>query len=545
MPVTKCGDQISFDSPEYELQDDEWIHMTTVRMLEPWEKVVSDFSKSETLSTILKQFPCGTDKRLNSISIDNVIKAAQILSSPGHSVQADDPFLEHAVVQKVTVDVDSVSATFNYRKIGNKLTIDNIFMYLENWAKKDPMFCHNSTSWMPNCQALKAFPSNGFKDKKTNRRVKCCGPTIEIHPDGGYSRIQLPTPIGAEVLKIWIYAPDKSFKSKDFVGEVQTVVNQCAQGLAAKYESSIESTLNSAIQGRIKGFKAFDIPGGYLFPISVALLFLEKFQECSFLVETYNCKKKGLQFLMEPKAVGTAQWLDVLTGKMKLFLTNNPSSMLKMFCRLDRMAEVQPDLSKIGFGFQIQYADSSGNTLYSLCQPEPGECSRVMGFPMAFLPSELASRLSFLKNGVRVQSYIPLWNEANFKRNKKDRKQNSNLGLKHCMNKDHTGALLFNVTEVLRGAKEEQKMIDDICGRFSTDFCERVEIAVPWKLGKVQNNGPLCYCHDRHTDRNRWLDLRTMLSNSFEYINKDTRFWPVIHSCTTRPAGPHFKMRLT
>ena len=504
--------------------------MTTVRMLEPWEKVASDFSKSETLSTILEQFQGGKDKRLNvnSFEIDSVIKAAQILSSPSHSVRADNPFVGEAVVHNVTVDVDSVSATFTHRKENKKLTIDNIFPFLDDWARKDTTFSQNCTYWMPNRNTLHSFPSNGFKDKKTKRRVKCCGPTIEIHPEGGYSRIQLPTPKGAEVLKMWIYAPDAFVKSKHFVNEVEKVVNDCALGLVSKYESLNKSTLQSAVSGGLKGFKAFEIPGGYFFPISVALLFLEKYQQCSFLMETYNCKKKGLEFRMATEEVGTERWLNNLTGKMKCFVSENPSSMLKMFCRMDRMAKVQPDRSKIGFGFQIQYKDSSGNTLYSLCQPDSEQCSRVMEFPMAFLPSELASRTSFLKHGgVRVQSYIPLWNMANYKHIKQARRKDANLGLKHCMDKDHAGALLMNLTDVLRGAKEEQKMIDDICGRFPTDFCERVEIAVPWILGRVQNDGPLCYVNDAHADRNRWLDLKTMLSNSFGYIRNDTKFWPI------------------
>ena len=503
--------------------------MTTVRMLEPWEKVVSDFSKSETLSTILEQFQGGKDKRLdvNSFEIDNVIKAAQILSSPSHSVRADDTFVGVHVVHNVTVDVDSVSATFKHRKEARTRTIHNIFPVLEAWAQKDTTFSQNCTSWMPNRNTLHSYPSNGFKDKKTNRRVKKCGPTIEIHPHGGYSRILLPTPKGAEVLKMWIYAPDAFVKCNNFVMEVETVVNECALGLVAKYKSLNASTLQSAVAGGLKGFKAFEIPGGYFFPISVALLFLEKYPQCSFLMETYNCKKKGLEFSMPVENVGTDCWLDDLTGKMKSFVSTNPSSMLKMFCRMDRMAKVQPDCSKIGFGFQIQYKDSSGNTLYSQCQPDSEKCSRVTEFPMAFLPSELASRTSFLKHGVRVQSYIPLWNMANYKHIKQARRKDANLGLKHCMDKDHAGALLMNLTEVLRGAKEEQKMIHDICGRFSSDFCERVEIAVPWILGRVQKHGPLCYVNNAHPDQDRWLDLKTMLSGSFGYIRNDTKFWPI------------------
>ena len=525
--VNKFGDQISVDDPERELEADTWMHMRNVRMLEPSEQVVSDFSRSETLSTILEQFSCKKDK-INSIDIDNVIKAAQMFSSPEHTVQADKEFSEAVVVHKVKVDVDSVSATFNHRKISNPLTISNVFNVLKDvCGEKDSNFCQNTTSFTPNSKRLKAYPSNGFRDKKTNRRIKCCGPTIEIHPDGGYSRMQLPTPIGSEVLKIWIYAPDTSFRTTSFEDEVRTVANQCAKGLAAIYNSLFESTLTSAIDEGVRGFKAFDIPGGYMFPLSIALLFLEKHKECSFLLETYNCKKKGLEFVMEAKEIGTESWFKKLTFEMKKVLKESPNLMLKMFCRLDRIAQVQPDRSKIGFGFQIQYRDSSGNTLYSLCKPAPDKCNSVMEFPMAFLPSDLASRLSFLKSGARIQSYIPLWNEANFKRNKQDRKQKSNLGLKHCMDKDHSGALLFNVTEVLRGAKEEHKMIDNICRRFPTDFCERVEIAVPWKLGIIQSDGPLCYVDDKRPSDNRWLDLRTMLSECYACIKINTLFWPI------------------
>ena len=526
--VKKRDEQISIEDPEHELIPDQYMRMTTVRMLEPCEKVISDFSVSKTLSAIVEQFPGRTDKSLNSLRIESVINAAQYFSSPTHSVRADDRFLGNAVAHKWTVDIDSVSATFKHRGDIKKNTIDNVFTFLQDIvAQKDSTFCENTTSFMPNCNALKAFPSNGFIDKHTNRRVKCCGPTIEIYPDGGFSRIQLPTPIGAEVLKIWIYAPDSSFKTIKFVDEVRTVANQCAKGLVARYKSSIESTLNSAIDGNLKGFKAFDIPGGFMFPISIALLLLEKHQTCSFVVETFNCKKKGLVFQMEPQEFGTDSWIQSLTGKMKGFISTHSNTMLKMFCRLDRMAQAQPDLSKIGFGFQIQYKDVSGNTLYSICKPNPADCNRVTGYPMAFLPSELVSSLSYLKSGVRIQSYIPLWHEANFKRNKKDRKHQSNLGLKHCMEKNHEGGLLLNVTQVLRGAKEEQKIIDNICGRFPNDFCERVEIAVPWKFGCVQSDGPLCFTNQTKQSETRWLDLKTMLSNSFHYIKNDTRFWNI------------------
>ena len=132
MRVNSHGGQISFHDPDNESEDDQWMHMTTVRMLEPWEKVLSDFSISQSLSNILEQFPSGTEKSLNSLSIENVIKAAQLFSNPTHSVRADDPFVGKCVVRKVTVDVDSVSATFNNRTRNKKLTIENIFTILED-----------------------------------------------------------------------------------------------------------------------------------------------------------------------------------------------------------------------------------------------------------------------------------------------------------------------------------------------------------------------------------------------------------------------------
>lgn len=79
---------------------------------------------------------------------------------------------------------------------------------------------------------------------------------------------------------------------KNFVGSVQAIANECAKALAQKFQSTMSSALESAIDGNLVGFRAFDIPGGYAFPISIALVMCELHQECRFTVETYNCKKR-------------------------------------------------------------------------------------------------------------------------------------------------------------------------------------------------------------------------------------------------------------
>ena len=511
-------------------EEDIWTPLLTsnVRILDEWEHIKSDFSQRESISSIVRELIGGGNNRLNDIGVSTVIDAAAKFSNHGYDVVPDPPVPRNTVrVHNVTVDIDSVCATYKRRlkflEPSFERSLEDIFKLVEKTFEQDPVFFVGTTPFLPNSNAIIAIPSNGFKDQKTGKRSKSGGPTIEIYPKGGYSRIKLPTPMGTEVFKIWIYAPN-SLKAKCFVEEVRTLANTCATKLAKKYQSRNLQTLESAIDKKIVGYKAFDIPGGCMFPISIALMFLEKHDDCSFVVETYNCKKKGLRFLPSSSHFGSEAWLSTVVKSMKQTLKTT-STMLKLFCRLDRAALNIPELSKIGFGMEIQYKDASDNLLYSLCKPDPETCDSVITYPMAFLPTDLASCLNFLKNGDRLQTYIPLWNEANFKRHKQDKKQTSNLGLKHCTQKGLQGALNLNVTNLMRGAKKEQAMIDNVLTLFGTGSnCERVEIAVSWQFTDAQCNGPSSGWN-AEADTPRWLDLKKMLSNCVTYIRRDTKCW--------------------
>jgi hypothetical protein len=536
LPVKKHGDLLSLDDTGDEEEDDVWTPLLTsnVRVLDEWEHLESDFSKRETISSIIRELTGGENRSLNDIDISTAIDAAAKFSDHGYAVIPDPPVpTDKVLVHEVTVDVDSVCTTFKRRALlerRDRRSLDEIFELVETTFETQPQFFQCITQFSPNSKALIAMPSNGFKDQKTNKISRSGGPTIEIYPKGGYSRIKLPTPVGPEAFKIWIYAPN-SLTAKLFVEEVRTVANTCARKLANRYASRSSQHLERAIDKKIEGVKAFDIPGGYLFPISIALLFLENHDDCSFTVETYNCKKKGLRFPMSSPdhggpGFGSDTWLNGLVKCMKATLKTIPT-MLKTFCRLDRVAQIVPKLSKIGFGMEMQYKNDSGEPLYSLCKPDPQTCDRVLAYPMAFLPTDLASCLNFLKNGDRLQTYIPLWNEANFKRIKQDRKLHSNLGLKHCSQKGIQGALNLNVTELLRGAKKEQSMIDNILNLFgSGGYCERVEIAVSWQFTTEQCDGPLCGWNGG-TRASRWLDLKKMISECVVYIIRDTKHWKI------------------
>ena len=531
--VKKYGDLLSLDDTGDKEEEDVWTALLTsnVRVLDEWEHLESDFSQRETISSIVKQLTGGEKVcSLNDIPIATIIKAAAKFSNHGYNVDADNPVPTGNVrVHDVTVDVDSVCATFKRRALltrRDSRSLDEIVELIETTFEQDPTFFLGNTPFFPNSSCLIAIPSNGFKDQKTNKRSKSGGPTIEIHPKGGYSRIKLQTPMGSEVLKIWIYAP-KSLDTKSFVEEVRTLANTCAKALTARYASRNAKTLDSAIENKIDGFKAFDIPGGYMFPICIALLFLEKHENCTFTAETYNCKKKGLRFVTSNAAsFGSDTWLSNLVASMKFQLKSVPS-MLKLFCRLDRAAQIVPELSKIGFGMELQYKTDAEEVLYSLCKPDPATCERVITYPMAFLPTDLASCLNFVKNGDRVQTYSPLWNFTNFKKQKGDKNQRANLGFKPFSEKGPLGELYLKMTEVLRGAKKEQSMIDNVLNLFETGGnCERVEIAVSWQFANEQRNGPACGWK-KGTRDSRWLDLKKMLSECVAYIRRDTKHWKI------------------
>ena len=129
------------------------------------------------------------------------------------------------------------------------------------------------------------IPIEGFLDLKLLQSVgqQWCG-LLPGLPFSGHNH-----PLNFSALAVQYLGAYKHPKTS-FSKRGQTAAG-CFQLGPARYKSPIESTLNSVIDGHFKGFKAFGIPGGYLFPISVALLFLAKHQECSFLVETYNSQR--------------------------------------------------------------------------------------------------------------------------------------------------------------------------------------------------------------------------------------------------------------
>ena len=488
--------------------------LTSVRTLRSWERVASDFSKKETVSEILKQLGCN-GKNLNEVDLHTVIKCVEKFSSFEHSAEADEPFTDKVHVLHVTVDVDSVCATFKRRVLSSAQPKDvaSILQAIDSVFKDDATFFINTTSFKPNVKSLKQIPTE----------IKKYGPTIE-RSKAGYFRIKLPAPMGPEVFNIWLYAPKKM---KNFVGSVQAIANECAKALAQKFQSTMSSALESAIDDNLVGFRAFDIPGGYAFPISIALVMCELHQECRFTVETYNCKKKGFRFDASTNTFGSESWSADLVAKMKEFIKKCPT-MMKLFCRLDRLAQVVPEDSTIGFGFEMQYTDVLSNRLYSVCKPNIDDCDNIIVYPLAFLPKEMASRLSFLKNGDRIQTYMPAWHQANWRRNQQ--KDVSNLGFRHCIVKGHENSLQMNVTELLRGAKREQIMVDDVLQRFRKGFCERIEIATSWSFSKDSAHGPMCFYDSEASVSNgctRWLDLKTMIRTCAGYVDKHTQFWNV------------------
>ena len=81
--------------------------------------------------------------------------------------------------------------------------------------------------------------------------------------------------------------------------------------------------------------------------------------------------------------------------------------------------------------------------MYSSCQPPS---LRKSTYPMAFLPKEISSHLSYMDDNfeTRVQSYVPELNQINWRRSKSQSIDN-NLGIKHNIHKG-TGAFLIKRT---------------------------------------------------------------------------------------------------
>jgi hypothetical protein len=144
--------------------------LASVRTLQSWERVATDFSKKETVSEILKQLGCN-GKNLNEVDLRTVIKCVEKFSGFEHSVEADDPFTDKVHLLNVTVDVDSVCATFKRRVLSSAQPKDvaSILQAIDSVFKDDATFFINTTSFKPNVKSLKQIPTE----------IKKYGPTIE------------------------------------------------------------------------------------------------------------------------------------------------------------------------------------------------------------------------------------------------------------------------------------------------------------------------------------------------------------------------------
>ena len=124
-------------------EEDVWTTLSTsnVRTLDAWESFESDFSQRETVSSIVRELTGGKNQSLNDIDIAIVIDAAAKFSSHSYNVVSDPPVpIEKVSVHDVTVDIDSVHATFTRRSLSEPMIIVVKSLESENeshsWFKK-------------------------------------------------------------------------------------------------------------------------------------------------------------------------------------------------------------------------------------------------------------------------------------------------------------------------------------------------------------------------------------------------------------------------
>ena len=315
-----------------------------VRVLQAAEFVSSDFRETKTLSAIVKELQ-GNGKTLNEVTLKSVLKAWDMFSDHGYSTIPDEPLSPELVtLHDVTIDVDSFTAVFKHR-FGSDNKVKNVESVLEEIAEimgDDWSGFHTSTNYCANNDWIKAV-SSGQKG----------GPTIEMHSNGERFRVRLPTPPGLEVLKIWIYSPTK-MTHNDFITCVKSIAHDCAIKLLLHYDHSrLADALQSTKENKLHGGKACAVPGGFKFALGTALMFVEKYPGGNFCLETYNCKQKNMRFKMPAKGFGTDLWLNQLVLKMKN-RTKHCDTMVKTICLIDRVAEMDPSLSRVGFGFEMR-----------------------------------------------------------------------------------------------------------------------------------------------------------------------------------------------
>ena len=172
------------------------------RVLDADEQISFDFQETKTISEIVEELR-GSHMNLNDLRLDTVLKACEMFSAHSHSVIPDQPVnIDNVVLFQVAVDIDSALSVFKRRSLdAAKQDIDVILKRLTDTLGTSWTGFLPCTNYCANNDWIKAFPCN-----------KTGGPTIEPFQDGGRFRIELPTPPGTEVLKVYVYSPKKLYK---------------------------------------------------------------------------------------------------------------------------------------------------------------------------------------------------------------------------------------------------------------------------------------------------------------------------------------------
>jgi hypothetical protein len=333
------------------------------RVLGPNEFVPADFQNKQTISAIVEELG-GSKKGLNDIPGGLLLKAIRKFSDHSHCVILDTPDnSESTNLIEAVVDFDSASAVYTKRDSVKRRNIDDILQELNECLGQ----LHNGTSavqpcykgvtegvWFSGFNSCTSYTPDSFKAFSSKYKG---GPTVHIYSNGDRWRVQLPAPVGQEVFKIWIYSPPK-LKQGIFLNIVKSIAGKCAMKLMDQYNHHRQmEALRTTLDQTIQGARPFQVPGGQKFPLGIALMFLEDYPDGSFAIDTYGCKSKGARFPMRVEDFGAVTWIDRLILRMRNFMKLN-DSMIKTICHLDRIAMINPKLSRIGIGFEFRFVNS-------------------------------------------------------------------------------------------------------------------------------------------------------------------------------------------
>jgi hypothetical protein len=339
--VNVIGEDIRFTIKEDEEQYD--FASLHVRVLDDHEEISFDFQETKTIADIVTELR-GNLCNLNDLTIDAVSKACKMFSGHSHSVIPDQQVpIDRVTLFDVNVDIDSALCVYKRDNVdAAKKNIDVILKNLcDNLGACWTGF-HMCTNYCANNEWINAVPSN-----------KKGGPTIEPFEDGGRFRIHLPKPPGSEVLEVYLYSPRKLYY-KNFVQCVRNIIHNCASTiLKESRQDRLFQALQSTHDMKLHGGKPIAVPGGYKLALGTALKFLEEHPDGVLVLETYNCKQKSMTFKMPAKGFGTDSWLNACVDKMKETI-KHCESVIQAMCRLDRLAEMDPTLSSLGFGFELR-----------------------------------------------------------------------------------------------------------------------------------------------------------------------------------------------